>query len=68
MKFCHVYLIIYYFADILTIQYEADAPVITGGLSSYEVGDLVELNCSTTSLESTLDWYINEEKVTENIF
>ncbi|XP_022247933.1 uncharacterized protein LOC106464496 isoform X2 [Limulus polyphemus] len=42
----------------------ADGPTIDGGLSKYQVGDLVNVNCSSNKYRkpATLTWFINDKK------
>lgn len=42
-----------------------DGPMITGGKANYKVGDLLNVNCSSTKSRPApqLHWYLNEEMV-----
>ena len=52
-------------ADLVLQQTET--PTIDGMKSSYRVGDLLHLNCSTRSKDAQLKWYIDEEQVRKSI-
>ncbi|KAG8199248.1 hypothetical protein JTE90_003675 [Oedothorax gibbosus] len=46
-----------------------EGPRITGGLARYRVGDIVSVNCTSSSSKpaATLNWYINDRLVSEKI-
>ncbi|RWS16492.1 uncharacterized protein B4U79_02901 [Dinothrombium tinctorium] len=49
----------------LFLKPERETPVIRGGQARYSVGDLLYKNCSSSSNEVLLQWYINEEQVND---
>lgn len=47
-----------------------DDPVITGVAAQYQIGDEINLNCTSAKSfpPSTLHWYINEQQVNKEFF
>ena len=50
--------------DLLLRQKET--PVIKGLRTSYRVGDLLNVNCTTSARDAQLKWYLNDEPISSN--
>lgn len=45
---------------------QKETPVIKGLRTSYRVGELLNVNCSTTARDAQLKWYLNDEQINSN--
>lgn len=45
---------------------QKETPVIKGLRTSYRVGDLLNVNCSTSARDAQLKWYLNDEPISSS--
>ncbi|XP_014203715.1 uncharacterized protein LOC106636004 [Copidosoma floridanum] len=55
-------------SDLVVVVLPKDGPIISGGKSKYQLGDLVRMNCTSAPSKphATLTWYINNIEITDN--
>lgn len=59
--------VLYINGDILSLtESRDDGPVISGGKKEYQVGEIVDVNCTASKSQppAELQWYINDKEVT----